>query len=99
MRVSPSLIQTIFHSGDQQILDNFQTLHSQPEDTLQLTINMKPKLVDTENYDFVMSMHDPANDGFYGFIGKDLQISGTATTTDGSSFDFTAEITKLSVDV
>ncbi len=60
---------------------------------------MKPKLVDDADYNFVMSLHDPANEGFFGFMGKDLMVQGTATITDGSSFNFTADITQLSVDI
>ncbi len=79
------------------MLDGFQNMHS--EDPLNLKINLKPKLVDIESYDFVMSFHDPAYDGLLGFMGRDLIVTGEATNTDGSQFNFTADVTKLQVGI
>lgn len=46
-----------------------------------------------------MSFKDPLYNNFFGVEGKDLQVSGVATTLDGLNFDYTADIVKLTLGI
>ena len=75
MRVSSDLIQTIFHTGDQRMLSNFQAMQlqepvkmakeSNPDEEWgiqALEATVKPKDTDMDLYDFVLSLKDPQYD-------------------------------------
>ena len=100
LRVNSDLIKSIFHSGDQRILENFNNLtFSQEDQPLQsLTAKILPKLVDLDSYDFTVSLKDPIYQNFFGIMGKDLQVTGQATTAEGA-FDFEADIESFVVEV
>lgn len=65
----------------------------------ELTASILPNLVKPEDYDFLMSFRDPINSNFFGVEGRDLHVSGLATGLDGTSFDFTADLLKLSLGI
>jgi len=82
MRVSSELIQTIFHTGDQRLLTNFVEMRNvepilrqkedNPEETWgieTMTTTVKPKTGNIEDYDFVLSLKDPAYDNLLGIMG------------------------------
>ena len=44
-------------------------------------------------------MKDPENDGFFGVIGKDLIIKGTATGLDSAPIEWWADVSRFSLSV
>jgi hypothetical protein len=46
-----------------------------------------------------MSFRDPLNNNFFGVEGKDLLVSGVVTGLDGSTFDYTADVIKLTLGI
>ncbi len=106
MRVNADLIKQIFHTGDQKILDSFKDLSiaepvniDETNGFTNLTASINPKSVKTEDYDFLVSFKDPSNNNFFGIEGKDLQVSGVVTNLDGSIYDYTADIVKLTLGI
>ena len=97
------MVRTLFHKGDQRILDAFSDLKLSTEtpseecpnlgDTIfSLTVN---EGIDLDSYDFDMSLNDEAK-GYLGFEGKDLRVTGTTTLTDGGDpLSFTAPVETL----
>jgi hypothetical protein len=70
LRLNADLLKTVFHSGDQRILDVFTDLQLQPEAQLEeLTGSlMTVEGVDAETYDFDLYLNDPDKQ-FLGFGG------------------------------
>lgn len=106
MRINTDLIQTIFHTGDQRILTMFEDMHlaepvenasdkdgQEPWGLKEMTATVKPKHSSLDEYDFILSMKDPAQDNFFGIIGNGLWVHGNATTLHGNEFSFEADLT------
>ena len=79
LRLNADLLKTVFHSGDQRILDVFADLELQTEPETQLD-EVKGSLltnegVDAEKYDFDFYLNEPEKP-FLGFGGSNLRFVG-----------------------
>ena len=105
LRLNSDIITTLFHKGDQRILDAFQDIQtSAAEDEEgsilgQLNFSLDTKEgVEKEDYDFHVGLYD--KDDFLGFQGKDLRVHGKATMADGvTQFDFEVPIDLIQMEV
>ena len=70
LRLNADLLRTVFHSGDQRILDVFSDLELQPEAQLEEITGSLTTIegVDPEKYDFDLYLNDPDKQ-FLGFGG------------------------------
>jgi hypothetical protein len=89
LRLNAELIKTVFHSGDQRILDIFTDLEwEENEGLLQEFIGSITTVqgVDPETYDFDIFLNDPTKK-FIGFEGNNLRFLGKAKY-DGKDYAF-----------
>ena len=81
--MSSEWLQQVFHTGDQRLLNVFQEMsladpierekESGEKWGLQhLEASIAPKNIPLADYDWVLSLKDPAHDGFLGLIANDL---------------------------
>ena len=105
MRINSNILTTVFHKGDQRILDVFDNLSvgrvdstdepGYPDFALDdMVVSLKTaEGIDTEEYDFKISLNDEAL-GFLGFQGDNLRVLGSASY-DGVSFNFEAPVSAM----
>ena len=107
MRVNRGLVDLLLHNGDQKMLEAWTDIQiDEPAKSADervglsdLTFSILPKNVDIDDYDFTLSLKDPEHDGFFGVIGKDLMVKGTATGLDSSPIEWWADVSRFSLEV
>ena len=100
LRLNADLIKTVFHSGDQRILDIFSDLEwEEPDGLLQNFIGSITTVdgIDPENYDFEIFLNDPEKK-FIGFEGKNLRFVGKAKY-DGVEYSFQAPVKEFRLEM
>ena len=91
MQFNTDVLKTLFHKGDQRMLDVLQDLKVNRDeegltcpDLKELTYSvLVDEGIDYETYDFDVSFNgDDDKEGYTGFEGKNLRVTGTAQYLD-----------------
>ena len=94
LRMNSDIITTLFHKGDQRILDAFNDIKAPAGDEdlvsgLQFSIET-PEGIERDAFDFQVSLYNDPED-FLGFKTTELRVVGKGTLP-GDSSDFTFEV-------
>lgn len=98
LRLNSDIIKTLFHKGDQRILEAFQELKvtsGEEEEPTFAGIDFSVTTsgdIPMEDYDFDVLIHEESEPDFMGFRGKNLRVVGSGSLPDDSKFDFTVPI-------
>ena len=105
LRLNSDIITTLFHKGDQRILDAFQDIKVSPGEEegavfgdLDFSVDTPPG-VSRDDYNFDVLIQDEKEPDFLGFRGADLLVSGSGSLADESVFSFTVPIDKVEMEL
>ena len=105
LRINSDIIKTLFHKGDQRILDAFQDIKVSPGEEegavfgdLDFSVDTPPG-VSRDDYNFDVLIQDEKEPDFLGFRGADLLVSGSGSLADESVFSFTVPIDKVEMEL
>jgi len=102
LQFNSEVLRTLFHKGDQRMLEAFTDLKLTLEEpsekcpsltgaTFSMTVQEDQNL---DDYDFDVSIND-ADKGYLGFEGKNLRMVGKAKFEDDKELSFTAPVDKF----
>lgn len=105
LRISSDILQNVFHTGDQKMLEFFSNLkferteeESEFNHVSQINARIAPKFGKLDDYDFTLALNDEEL-GILGIQGLDLIVLGSVKTIDNQVINFESDLKKFVLEV